>query len=238
RHGRIDRIGSSHTEVFLRCFFPDAQLEALLGLEDRLQRKIKQAAATVGVGGEVLPGSRVTDVTFTETIEEIERLRAGDPGLFERGGTGRGALSGEEYRQQLREAHENTNLIDRVLGLPWSSGSGMVRSGATRGYVFCAQIGDHPRRAFRYVGMADCLAPVVIDDTLACLAHAQHPTGPPRAASWTTKATGSLSTPGRPRERTSLRSGTSPPTLPTCSRRSPRRCVMRPRWCGPTARPP
>ncbi len=65
-----------------------------------------------------------------------------------------------------------------------------------------------------------------------------HPTGPPRAASWTTKATGSLSTPGRPRERTSLRSGTSPPTLPTCSRRSPRRCVTRPRWCGPTARPP
>ncbi len=39
RHGRIDRIGSSHTEVFLRCFFPDAQLEALLGLEDRLQRR-------------------------------------------------------------------------------------------------------------------------------------------------------------------------------------------------------
>jgi superfamily II DNA/RNA helicase len=31
RHGRIDRIGSGHAEVFIRCFFPDQQLEALLG---------------------------------------------------------------------------------------------------------------------------------------------------------------------------------------------------------------
>lgn len=178
RHGRIDRIGSRHTEVFLRCFFPDAQLEAVLGLEERLQRKIKQAAASVGVGGEVLPGSQVTDVTFSETVEDIERLRAGDAGLFERGGTGRAALSGEEYRQQLREAHDSGDLMDRVLSLPWGSGSGMARVGAARGYVFCAQTGDHPRRAFRYVEMADPLNPVIIDDTLTCLAQAQPPNGP------------------------------------------------------------
>jgi hypothetical protein len=51
RHGRIDRIGSSHSEVYLRCVFPDAQLDELLGLEERLHRKIKQAAVSVGVGG-------------------------------------------------------------------------------------------------------------------------------------------------------------------------------------------
>ena len=56
RHGRIDRIGSAHDEVFLRCFFPDKQLDAVLGLEDRLHRKIAQAARAVGVG-EILPGS-------------------------------------------------------------------------------------------------------------------------------------------------------------------------------------
>jgi hypothetical protein len=77
----------------------------------------------------------------------------------------------------LREGHESGDLIDRVLGLPWGSGSGMARVGA-RGYVFCAQIGDHPRPAFRYVEMADPLNPVIIDDTLTCLAQAQPPEGP------------------------------------------------------------
>ena len=50
RHGRIDRIGQPTHEVFLRCFFPDRQLDELLGLEERLHRKITQAAQTIGVG--------------------------------------------------------------------------------------------------------------------------------------------------------------------------------------------
>src|SRR5438045_9742917 len=44
RHGRIDRIGSPHGEVFIRCFMPDDRLEDLLQLEGRLQLKITQAA--------------------------------------------------------------------------------------------------------------------------------------------------------------------------------------------------
>ena len=47
RHGRIDRIGSPHAEVFIRCVFPDARLDELLNLEERLQRKIHQAAASI-----------------------------------------------------------------------------------------------------------------------------------------------------------------------------------------------
>ena len=50
RSRRIDRIGSPHAEVFVRCVFPDRQLDDLLGLEERLQRKIKQAAASAGIG--------------------------------------------------------------------------------------------------------------------------------------------------------------------------------------------
>jgi hypothetical protein len=86
RHGRIDRIGSRHSEVFLRCVFPDQRLDDLLGLEQRLERKLKQAAATVGVG-QVLPGSAEAEITFTETRDEIERLRHEDATLFVRGGT-------------------------------------------------------------------------------------------------------------------------------------------------------
>jgi hypothetical protein len=171
RHGRIDRIGSHHTEVFLRCVFPDRRLDDLLGLEERLHRKIKQAAAAVGVG-EILPGSATADVTFAETREEIERLRAEDPTIFEFGGIGRSALSGEEYRQELRKALDNPELAHSIRTLPWGSGSGMavtVEPGATPGYVFCVRVGDHPTPQFRYVNIPADGGPMVIDDTLACL---------------------------------------------------------------------
>jgi hypothetical protein len=177
RHGRIDRIGSLHAEVFLRCVFPDEQLDELLGLEERLHRKIKQAAASVGVGGEVLPGSRTEDVVFTETREEIDRLREGDTSIFEHGGVGRQALSGEEYRQELRRALENPDLENRIKALPWGSGSGMAIAGAATGYVFCAQVADYKRPQFRYVRIEDSGAPVVVEDTLTCLDVARPPQG-------------------------------------------------------------
>lgn len=174
RHGRIDRIGSTHREVFLRCVFPDRQLDELLGLEAGLQRKIQQAAKSVGAG-EILPGSQAEEVVFSETREEIDRLRAGDAGLFERGGAGRGALSGEEYRQELRQALENESLADQITSLPWGAGSGMAveRPDAQPGYVFCIRVGDHDRVLFRYVAMGDPAEPTVVGDTLTCLDHAR-----------------------------------------------------------------
>lgn len=174
RHGRIDRIGSPHQVVYVRCVFPDAQLDDLLGLEERLHRKIAQAAAAVGVT-EVLPGSKASEVNFAETREEIERLRQGDSELFERGGSTKSVLSGEEYRQELRKALENPELDARIKSLPWGSGSGMAvqRQGETLGYVFCVRVGDHERPLYRYVGMRNPLEPEVVDDTLACLDYAR-----------------------------------------------------------------
>lgn len=173
RHGRIDRIGSRHTEVFMRCVFPDRRLDDLLGLEERLHRKIAQAAAAVGVG-EILPGSATSDLTFAETRDEIERLRAGDASIFEFGGVGASALSGEEYRQELRRALDNPDLADTILGLPWGSGSGMavvtIAADEPPGYVFCVRVADHPTPQFRYVRPAAGDNPAeIVDDTLACL---------------------------------------------------------------------
>jgi hypothetical protein len=177
RHGRIDRIGSHHTEVFIRCVFPDHRLDDLLGLEERLHRKIKQAAAAVGVG-EILPGSATADVTFAETRDEIERLRAEDPTIFEFGGIGRSALSGEEYRQELRKALDNPEHARTIQNMPWGSGSGMAITaspGATPGYVFCLRVGDHPTPQFRYVNIGADGDPTIVDDTLACLDRARPP---------------------------------------------------------------
>jgi superfamily II DNA or RNA helicase len=172
RHGRIDRIGSRFAEVFLRSFFPDDKLEALLGLEERLHRKITQAARTIGVGP-ILAGSEVSDQTFTEARDEIERVRLEDASFFEEAGEAKGVLSGEEYRQALRAALEDPEFARRLRALAWGSGSGMAREGAERGYVFCARVADHLQPQFRYVAWPSDDEPVVVGQTLACLAHAR-----------------------------------------------------------------
>lgn len=175
RHGRIDRIGSPHAEVFLRCYFPDKQLEALLGLEERLQRKLKQAAAATGVG-EVLPGFSGTDLNFTEARLEIERLRLEQANLFEDAGPS--ALSGEEFRRTLQRELASGQTRQAVLGLPWGAGA-LVRAEAGRpaGFVFCIRIADHAKPWFRFIPIDEAAAvvlddqglPVVTDDMLTCL---------------------------------------------------------------------
>lgn len=164
--------------MFVRCYFPDQYLEALLGLEERLQRKLKQAAAAVGVG-QVLPGFTGRELTFTEARDEIARLRREEAGLFEEGGPS--ALSGEEYRRTLEREVAHPAVRAAVLDLPWGAGTGFVRTGAQQpGIVFCARIADHPKPWFRYLPLTPDLHPqtdeagqiIVIDDTLTCLAHA------------------------------------------------------------------
>ena len=172
RHGRIDRIGSYHSQVVIRCVFPNQKLDDLLQLEERLNRKIGQAAAAVGVG-EVLPGQERREVVFSETREEIENLRKEDSTLFEQGGSRRGTISGEEYRQALRQAVDQ-GLREQIEQLPWGSGSGMALTSteaAEPGYVFCLRVADSEKPLFRYVGPDDGGTPIA--DTLACLDRAR-----------------------------------------------------------------
>jgi hypothetical protein len=174
RHGRIDRIGSQHDRVFLRCFFPDVQLDALLRLEERLQRKIAQAAASVGVEGEIIPGSRTDEVTFSETREEILALRREEATLLELAGEKGDAYSGEAFRQELRRGLKPSSPFNAaVRGLAWGSGSGLVRDGAVPGFVFCARVGNHPSPQFRYVTYEEGTEPEIIADTLTSLFHAE-----------------------------------------------------------------
>jgi len=145
RHGRIDRIGSPHARVFLRTIFPADRLDQLLNLEQRILQKIAMAAASVGVSSPVQGGAAGSQV-FTETREEIERLLAEDPSLFERGGTAGGGQTGEEYRQTLRKALERDAA--RIVKMPFGAGSGMIK-GERRGVFFCAVVGT--RTYLRFV---------------------------------------------------------------------------------------
>ena len=153
----------------MRCFMPDRQLEGLLGLEERLQRKIKQAARSIGIEGHIIPGSEVSDRSYTETREAIEAIRRGETGFLDETQAG---MSVEEYRQQLREGLENPFLAEQIKKLAWGSGSGKAVEGAEPGFVFCAKVGDNPDPHFRYVNMADPDHPIVVADLLASLKHA------------------------------------------------------------------
>jgi hypothetical protein len=155
RHGRIDRIGSKHPKVFLRTFFPDDALDRLLNLEERVRRKLAQAARSVGVEVAPIEHGLVGHQSFSESRDEIERLSRNDPSLFEMGGTAAAAQSGEEYRQELRRALALRR--NEIEGLPWKAGSGMVK-GPAKGHFFCARVGD--RVYLRFVPFGDGVAPV------------------------------------------------------------------------------
>jgi superfamily II DNA or RNA helicase len=153
RHGRIDRIGSPHARVHLRCFFPSALLDELLGLEAALQRKIAQAAASVGVEDEIIPGSKRKEVVLHHTHAQIEALRAEDPSLFE-SAEDTGALSGEEFRRELADRMADSRWAAQVENLPWAAGSGRAVDGPG-GYVFCARVGNHPLAVHCYVPLGE-----------------------------------------------------------------------------------
>lgn len=137
RHGRVDRIGSMHPKVFLRTFFPDAQLDSLLNLEARVRRKLAQAAASVGVEDAPIERGATGEQSFAETREEIEKLHREDASIYEAGGTDGAAQTGEEYRQELRRALQKHG--DAIGEIPWRAGSGM-RKGQNAGHLFCATV--------------------------------------------------------------------------------------------------
>lgn len=177
RHGRVDRIGSPHETVQLGLFFPTERLDAMLGLEATLERKLAQADAAVGTGG-VLPGRRNSDpLDFTDpdrAVAEIEDL------LENRGSSA--ALSGEEYRRRLFNAFQgDPSLRAAVDELPYGSGSGFEHPRLRlNGYVFCIRIGDEPTPWFRWVECDAEWRPTgrpTSDDTLASLIAAD-PGGP------------------------------------------------------------
>lgn len=163
RHGRIDRLGSSHDRVFITCVFPDRQLDRLLALENRIRVKLAQAAATIGLDQTVIPGVDVTERVFADEREQIEAVRQGDATLFQTGGEVGHAHSGEEYRQELRKAL--TLWEERVRELPWGVGSGMAGRG-NPGWVFCARVFD---RVFLRFVSKDPEEPIE-RDSLRCLA--------------------------------------------------------------------
>jgi superfamily II DNA or RNA helicase len=185
RHGRIDRIGSTHDTVDIRCFL-DKRLDDYLELEERLHRKLKKAARSIGVGGEILPGSETSDLVFNANRKEIENLEE----LLRNGGEQGNALSSEEYRQELSKAvNDAPDLKAKLEGLAWGSGTGFVSDRVSPGegpvFVFMACVGDRSERMMRVVRMGNEVSDDarVDDSTLSAFALARVKRGTERVLS-------------------------------------------------------
>lgn len=165
RNGRIDRIGSPHNRVNVHCFMPDVQLDALLRLEERLQRKIAHANAGIGVEGTIVPGIMTRENVFTdaeaiaaEKTDQIRRLAEGDADVLAEIDCD-DAYSGEQFREELRSA-----LLSDAGGqletLPWGIGSGH-NQGQGPAVVFLARAGC--RHFFRLVPLASPEGSIDVD---------------------------------------------------------------------------
>lgn len=166
RNGRVDRIGSEHETVSLYSFFPEAELDDLLGLERRLRQKIAQANAAVGVETPPIPGTRGRDVTFADTEEAIRAIAEEDESVLEREEGKVDAFSGELLREELRRAL----LAGRggeLRRLPWGAGSGHRVQGRSH-VVFATRVGTE--RLWRSVALQ---GDSVERDQLAMLAMAR-----------------------------------------------------------------
>lgn len=148
RNGRVDRIGSPHEHVYLYCFLPTAELDAVLDLEGRLRGKIAQANAAVGTESPVLPGMEALPRDFTDLRRQIQRVAAGDASLLDDLDDQEEAASGEVFRNELRAALMSERL-EELRGLPWGAGSGRRARRGGPGVVFAARVGH--LRYWRFV---------------------------------------------------------------------------------------
>jgi hypothetical protein len=149
RYGRVIRLKSPHESVRLITMLPVAgELEALLGIEATIRRKIL-SASVFGMDAEVVEGA-----ALEELRAYADRLASGDPELLEQDqSTGGGAFAGEELRAELMRAIAEGELA-RMQNLPWGvgaafrQGSAVPSRGAPGIFFACRAQG---RRYWRYV---------------------------------------------------------------------------------------
>ncbi len=77
RAGRVDRIGSPFVHILLYNVFPEAELESLLGLVQRLSARIAQIDQTVGLDASVLG-----EVISQRSLDQLRQLHRNDQSLL------------------------------------------------------------------------------------------------------------------------------------------------------------
>ena len=160
RNGRVIRLRSPHTAAFLYTLMPnDDELDELLGLEARLQAKIRAANASMGMETPVLATEESERRIYEGMRDYADRLGDGDVTLLDEDeGPGGAAFAGEHYRAIYRRALREGE-VDRVGALPWGIGAAIARttSELDEPAVFFACRTRHDRRYWRMVSASSAI---------------------------------------------------------------------------------
>ena len=129
RAGRIDRIGSSFDQIFIHNLFPDAGLEHLLGLVERLSQKIAQIDATGFLDASVLG-----ETVHPRNFNSLRRIQNEDGSIVQEQEDFLELASSEFMLQQLKGLLAG-GARERLESLPDGIHSGLHHSGY-RGLFF------------------------------------------------------------------------------------------------------
>ncbi len=134
RAGRIDRLGSPHEKLLILNCFPEEGLEALLGLVERLQRRIRDIDRTVGLDASVLG-----EVITPRSLEELRRIKAGDRAVLDELEREMELTSTDEMKLPLMLALQQWGE-EKVRDIPLGIHSG--KRGPVRGIFFAFRARD------------------------------------------------------------------------------------------------
>lgn len=147
RNGRIDRIGSPHAEIGIYNLFPEAELEALLHLIERLTDRI----STIDDLG-LLDASVLGEVVHPRTFNTLRRIRDEDGAVLDEE-EARAELAGPEMLLKQLKDLLNRDGANALTALPNGIHSGLRRE-KCHGMFFYFQAprsGEGKRHFWRYV---------------------------------------------------------------------------------------
>jgi SNF2 family DNA or RNA helicase len=154
RAGRIDRIGSGFETLWILNMFPDAGLEALLGLVESLTRKINE----IDRSG-LLDASVLGEIVHPQNFNTLRRIAEEDGSVVEEQEQFAELVSSEFLLQQLKE-RLSESMREQLENLPDGIHSGLLRAG-TRGVFFFFTTKERPgsegrrQHFWRYVDLLE-----------------------------------------------------------------------------------
>jgi superfamily II DNA or RNA helicase len=147
RNGRIDRIGSPHTEIGIYNLFPEDELEALLHLVERLTSRI----STIDDLG-LLDASVLGEVVHPRTFNTIRRIRAEDGAVLDEE-EARAELAGPEMLLKQLKDLLNRDGANALAALPNGIHSGLRRDKCYGMFFYfqAPRAGEGRRHFWRYI---------------------------------------------------------------------------------------
>jgi SNF2 family DNA or RNA helicase len=148
RNGRIDRIGSTHSEIGIYNMFPEQELEVLLRLVQRLTSRI----STIDSFG-LLDASVLGEVVHPRTFNTLRRIREEDGAVLDEE-EARAELAGPEMLLKHLKEVLNKEAGESIADLPHGIHSGLRRD-KCHGMFFYFQAprtaGEGKRHFWRYI---------------------------------------------------------------------------------------